>query len=124
MTKQYYGIANVALATENVLIYVYNIPDERKEVCLHMNIKMKKYISLLLAIITVLFTFAFAGCSKKEETTENVTIKVAGLKGPTSMGLVKLMEDDANKTTKNDYEFTVAGTADEITPKLIQGDFD
>jgi len=89
-----------------------------------MNVKMKKYIALLLAVMTVLLTFAFAGCSEKEEAAEDVTIKIAGLKGPTSMGLVKLMEDDANKTAKNDYEFTVAGTADEITPKLIQGEFD
>ena len=89
-----------------------------------MNFKTKKTVALLLAVITVLLAFTFTGCSEKEEVTERVTIKAAGLKGPTSMGLVKLMEDNANKTAKNDYEFTIAGTADEITPKLIQGQFD
>lgn len=57
-------------------------------------------------------------------TEEAVTIRVAGLTGPTSMGMVKLMEDDANGTSSNDYEFTLAGSADEITPSLIQGELD
>ena len=52
------------------------------------------------------------------------TINIAGLKGPTSMGMVKLMEDAEGGTTKNQYNFTIAGSADEITPKLIQGELD
>ncbi len=51
-------------------------------------------------------------------------IRIAGLKGPTSMGLVKLMEENSKGLTDNKYEFTVAGTADEISPNLIQGNFD
>ncbi|MDR1798343.1 MAG: ABC transporter substrate-binding protein [Bifidobacteriaceae bacterium] len=46
-------------------------------------------------------------------------IQVAALKGPTTMGLVQLMSSSAGL-----YEFTVAGTADEITPGLVSGDID
>lgn len=82
-----------------------------------------KKISAVLLIFVLVLT-AFAACSKNDQPKDNPTIKVAGLKGPTSMGLVKLMEENENKTSKNSYEFTVAGSADEITPKLVQGEFD
>ena len=58
------------------------------------------------------------------EHVEGVQINIAGLKGPTSMGMVKLMEDAENGEAANDYSFTIAGSADEVTPKLIQGEFD
>lgn len=51
-------------------------------------------------------------------------IRIAGLKGPTSMGLVKLMNDSEEGKASNSYEFTMAAAADEITPKLIKGDLD
>ncbi len=49
-------------------------------------------------------------------------VNISALNGPTGMGMVKLMDDDE----KNDYgyEFTLAGAADEITPKLIKGEID
>lgn len=59
-----------------------------------------------------------------EPKEDDVTIRIGGLKGPTSIGLVKLMEDNEAGTSKNDYDFTVAGAADELTPKLIQGELD
>jgi len=55
---------------------------------------------------------------------EKATIRIAGLKGPTSIGMVSLMEKSENGETENKYEFTVAGAADEITPKLIKGELD
>jgi NitT/TauT family transport system substrate-binding protein len=84
--------------------------------------KLTKILSLML--VFVLVAAAFAACADNSDKKESVTVRVAGLKGPTSMGLVKLMEDNQNKQSKNTYEFTVAGAADEITPKLIQGQFD
>ena len=43
---------------------------------------------------------------------EKATIRIAGLKGPTSIGMVSLMEKSENGETENKYEFTVAGAAD------------
>ncbi len=64
---------------------------------------------------------AAASSSAAVEPTD---IRIAGLKGPTSMGMVKLMEDAENGEAANNYTFTIAGSADEVTPKLIQGEFD
>lgn len=55
---------------------------------------------------------------------EEVTVRIAGLKGPTTMGLVKLMEDNEQGVSVNRYNFSVMGTADEITPLLNKGELD
>ena len=59
-----------------------------------------------------------------EATVEPIDIRIAGLKGPTSMGMVKLMEDAEEGKAANNYTFTISGSADEVTPKLTQGDLD
>ena len=45
---------------------------------------MKKTISLILALALIIL--AFAGCAAQPKE-EDVTIRVGGLKGPTSMGI-------------------------------------
>ena len=65
---------------------------------------------------------------KEEEPVENVApaqktdISVAVMKGPTAIGMVKLMEENEAGNAANNYSFTVAGTADEISPLLIKGE--
>lgn len=79
------------------------------------------------AATTVVETTAAAETS---ETTVAVSaadfteIRIAGLTGPTTMGMSKLISDVKDGTLKAPYTFTVAGTADEITPKLIKGELD
>ena len=62
--------------------------------------------------------------SEQSMTDEKVVVCLAGMKGPTSIGLVGLLENDESGKSLNDYEFTLAGAADEITPLLIQGKLD
>lgn len=49
-------------------------------------------------------------------------VKVAALKGPTAIGMVKLMKDNKEGQAANNYEFTIAAAADEFTSLLIKGD--
>ena len=51
------------------------------------------------------------------------TAVVAALKGPTAMGMVKMMSDDAAKEEPA-FDFSIYASADEITPKLVQGELD
>lgn len=51
-------------------------------------------------------------------------VDVAALRGPTSMGLVKLMEESENGFTDNSYSFTLEGAPDAIVPLLVKGDID
>ena len=69
--------------------------------------------------------------TEEAENTEAVTatdlteVKVAALKGPTAMGMVKLMDDSDNGDTgANQYTFTIAATPDEVTPQIVQGNVD
>ena len=57
----------------------------------------------------------------EEPENQPDVIRVAALKGPTAMGMIKMMDDESENTG---FEFTIAGAADEITPALIQGNID
>jgi len=52
------------------------------------------------------------------------TFRIAGLKGPTTMGMVKLMSDAKAGETHQDYQVTMYGAADEVVPLLVKGDID
>lgn len=59
-----------------------------------------------------------------EEDYTPVSVNVAVMKGPTGMGMAKLMDDSANGTAANDYQFTVSSDASEVMSKLIAGEYD
>lgn len=52
------------------------------------------------------------------------TIRIGSLKGPTSMGLVELMDQAAKGEAKGSYEFTMVTAADELLGKIVSGDLD
>ena len=81
---------------------------------------MKKYMSLLLSLL--LLAALIPGCAVAE--SEPVVMRLGGLKGPTTMGMVKLLSDSDAGLTANKYEYTIAAAADELTPKLLKGELD
>ena len=109
---------------------------------------MKKKLVSALALMMSCVMLAACGGNKAEEntatpqteTSEAVTesteeaastageltdVNVAALKGPTAMGMVKLMDDSDNGDTgANHYNFTIAASPDEITPQIVQGNVD
>lgn len=58
------------------------------------------------------------------DLTDDTVIRIGGLKGPTSMGMAKLLTDAGNGESRLNIEFTLAATADELTPSFVQGDLD
>ncbi len=92
---------------------------------------MKKGLATCLALVMCLSLAACGGDQEEETPAEDpVTVRVAALKGPTAMGMVKLMSDSdaaaesGEETTGNTYDFTLAASADEVTPGLMQGELD
>ncbi|NBH33799.1 ABC transporter substrate-binding protein [Clostridiaceae bacterium] len=57
-------------------------------------------------------------------TPEDVTLRVGSLKGPTSMGLVSLMDRASKGEAGNQYEFTMVTAADELLAKVVSGQLD
>ena len=70
---------------------------------------MKRLLSVILALV-LLMSAAVAE-----------TVSVSALNGPTGMGLVKLMADEEGNDA---YSFTLAASADMITPGIIKGETD
>ena len=73
---------------------------------------MKRLLALAMsAVMALSLTACTSGTDNSSSVPEQsssvaeerTTIRVGGLKGPTAMGMVKLMEDDAAGTTANDY---------------------
>ena len=62
--------------------------------------------------------------SAAAEQAEPTTIRIASLKGPTTMGLVGLMAEAEAGTAAEDYRTTVYGTPDEVVPLVVQGNVD
>jgi len=56
------------------------------------------------------------------DTYTKLNVEIAALKGPTAIGMVQVMENAEAGATANNYNFTLAGAADEITPKIISGE--
>lgn len=90
---------------------------------------MKKAISLLL-VFAILFAFAACGTTNNEPeaTTEapyqSITIRVAGLSGPTGIGMVNLMKSQDDKTAKNNYQFSVVSDPTEIVAGMTNSSYD
>ena len=61
-----------------------------------------------------------------EETADasETALRIAGLKGPTTMGLVNLLSMEADGTAAMDYDLQLYGAADEIVPLLMKGELD
>ena len=51
-------------------------------------------------------------------------VRIAGLKGPTTMGLVNLLDMERSGKASQHYDLQLYGAADEIVPKLIKGELD
>lgn len=74
---------------------------------------MKKIVCLLLTLS--LLCALVVSCAVAEPS-----VRVTALKGPTAMGMVKMMSDDNGAS----YDFTIHAAIDEITPKLVKGEVD
>lgn len=58
-------------------------------------------------------------------SAEPVDVHVSAMKGPTAMGMVKMMDDADNGEIKsNNYSFEILSNVDEIAPKVAQKEVD
>jgi len=96
---------------------------------------MNKLIALFLSISLLILS----GCSNtqtsgstktnfQQNTQETIktktNINIAALKGPTAMGMVKLISDSEQGTSLNNYNFSIYATTDEIVAKIGKGELD
>lgn len=88
--------------------------------------KCKKKRILLTVLTVALLCGMLAGCSQDNgrKGNEEVVVRVGSLKGPTSMGLLFLMEEAREDETDNSYVFQMSAAADELLSLIVKGDLD
>ncbi|MEY8436720.1 MqnA/MqnD/SBP family protein [Atopobiaceae bacterium 24-176] len=93
----------------------------------------RSFIAAALAAVMALTIAPLSGCGaagtdaqapQQSAAEQKETVRVAGLKGPTTIGLVDLMAKAKDGQTQDFYEFTVSGTPDEVVQKVVSGDVD
>lgn len=65
-----------------------------------------------------------AGSALSEAEREPAVIRVGSLKGPTSLGLLHLMDKVSKGETTDSYEFRMTTGADELLPLMVKGELD
>ena len=68
-----------------------------------------------MLVLLMLIGLMAVGCMKKDDTA----IRIAALKGPTGMGIVKLMGEDYPN-----YDITIESAPDNVTAKFINNEID
>lgn len=103
----------------------------------------RKLLTLLLASCTLLTSITgITGCSGNDSTADEpateassdknlsddtytpMDINIGCMKGPTGIGMIKLLSDSDAGESVNHYNYTIAGTADVLSTALIKGELD
>lgn len=99
---------------------------------------MKKLVSLAMALCLMMGLAACGAPSSSAAASSaapssapsssaaqpSASIRIAGMKGPTTMGMVKLMKDAEDGTASGGYQVDMYATAQEILPLLVKGEID
>ena len=85
---------------------------------------MKKRMALVLSLLLLVLTLSGCGAKAPEKTEDDLVVRVGALKGPTSIGMVKLLDNAEKGTSEGKYSYQLAATADELTPLLLKGELD
>lgn len=113
---------------------------------------MKKKLSILLALVMTCSLFVACGKNNtstdststpktsstatpspeadenkdkvEQNSSEEVTVRVGSMKGPTTMGLLNLQSKAEAETAGQPYEFTMVTAADELVSKVVGGELD
>ncbi len=83
--------------------------------------KRKKSLFFCLFLAVALFLTACSSNGKKESSAP---IRIIGLKGPTSMGMVKLMADAKENPKALPLSFELVTSPDQAVPKILKGEAD
>ncbi len=83
----------------------------------------RKAIGVSLAVL-MLIQVAACGSSEAGDSSSDVTVRVAALKGPTTIGLVNLIDDASNGNSDYNYEFTMYTAGSDIMAAMADGSID
>lgn len=80
------------------------------------NTMKTKILALILASLMIIMTLASCENKDNKENGDNYTLKIGTIKGPTGMGMAKVITDDKDV---GKYDFEVFNEATDISAKLL-----
>ncbi len=88
---------------------------------------MKKYVAWISAVL--LLVAMLAGCGNNADGSSDpvgakTAVNVTAIAGPTGVGLVSLMDKDAQGTSANDYTFNVVTAPEQAVAAITNGSAD
>ncbi len=83
---------------------------------------MKSKKIIILVTLLLVFSFMLTGC--EEGTKEPTDVTIAGLKGPTSIGMIQLIDSKPLDGDHYNVEYIVEGSPDNLIGKIINGEID
>ena len=98
---------------------------------------MKKILSVLIAAALMIVALAACGGNgnnaassdagsevSSAASAEKATVNIATLAGPTGMGMAYMLKGSDDGTTRNTYKYDICSSPDEITSKIVSGEYD
>lgn len=100
-----------------------------------MKSKFLKITSIMMAILMMAASFAGCKSDKKDNVSDlssapisseaqKTDINVSIMKGPTAIGMLKLMSEDKNNTADNNYKFQIFTDPTHVSPEIMKGNID
>ena len=83
--------------------------------------------AILLLIVLVLAALPFSGCGGAGGNSTNqdkAVVRLGALKGPSSLGLLQILNKNDRNESLNIYEVTVEGAPSDIQARLLNGELD
>ena len=82
---------------------------------------MRKTVAKIAGVVMALALLIASGCGNSAGKEEAVTVRVGSLKGPTSIGIVRMIHEKENSEK---YSFTMETQPDVLLASMISGDLD
>lgn len=79
---------------------------------------------LIFILSALLLTIVLSGCTALGLGKEDVTLRVTALRGPTGVGMVKMLEDKPSLGKNVTVEYQVAETPDIVTARVLSKEID
>lgn len=86
--------------------------------------KTSRALGFILAVITAVSLMVSCGNGKKESAAKPQTVTAAVLKGPTGMGMARMIYDKAQADTKHDIQYEIINTPDVLIGRVLNGSVD
>ncbi|OWZ84837.1 ABC transporter substrate-binding protein [Natranaerobius trueperi] len=83
-----------------------------------------RIFGLFMLVLVLLFSVIGCGDDTDSVDTDDVTVDMAVLGGPTGMGAVQLIEQNELGDSELNYDFSIMGSPDDLVGRIINGEVD